>query len=190
MSAVLRQSADDTVPNGPEGAPEPVDLRGALPELGEILGRDVLRSLEASVQSTLENGLAAGALTVQLPVMAEVASAADWTNTLSLVERAAATIRSYEKRYLHLERQSRLIADRAAEDHHRMMVQIQSLEDRLKRAEARATAAETAARDAEYEEWEAEARAKRLEQRATEAEARATQAEAYLRRVHDLLSAV
>lgn len=190
MSAVLQTRNHEAAGDGSEGAPDAVELRGASPVEGEVLGRDVLRSLEASVQSTLETELASGALTVQLTKAADVAAASDWNNTLSLVERAAATIRAYEKRYLHLERQSRAIADRAAEDHHRMAVQIQTLEERLKKAEQRAAQAEGAARDAEYEEWEAEARAKRFEQRASEAEARATQAEAYLRRVHELLSGV
>jgi chromosome segregation ATPase len=187
MSAVLQHSAD-VLPIDPEGAP---DRSGAQPKTSEmdgIIGSEMMRSLEDSVKSMVEKEVAGSALALSLPHIATNAS--DWNTTLSMVERAAATIRTYEKRYVQLEKQSRSLADRAAEDHHRMQTHLRSLEERLKQAEARAIKAETAARDAEYEEWEAETRAKKAEQRAAEAEARATQAEAYLRRVHELLSGV
>ncbi len=118
------------------------------------------------------------------------AVAGDWTKTLTLVERAAATIRAYEKRFTQLEKQTKGLADRAVEDQRRLQLHIRSLEERLKQAEERTATAETAARDAEYHEWEAETRAKRAEQQAEEAEERTRQAETYLRRVHELLSNV
>jgi len=114
----------------------------------------------------------------------------DWTQTLTMVEQAAVTIRSYEKRFVQLEKQNRALADRAADEHQRAQVQIQSLEERLKQADEKIAGAEVALRNAEYNEWETNVRAKRAEQRAEEAEARARQAEAYLRRVHELLAGV
>lgn len=141
-------------------------------------------------------GLAGVALAVQAasqPRAVEVhptAAAADWTKTLTLVERASATIRAYEKRFAQLEKQAKGLADRSVEDQRRLQLHIRSLEERLKQAEERTAASETAARDAEYHEWEAETRAKRAEQRAEEAEERTRQAETYLRRVHELLSGV
>ena len=117
-------------------------------------------------------------------------SPTDWTRTLTLVERTAATIRAYEKRFVQLEKQSKALADRAAEDQHRLQTHIQSLEERLRHSEERVVAAETSLRDAEYHEWEADMRAKRAEQRALEAESKCRQTEAYMRRVHELLSGV
>lgn len=187
MSAVRQEAVGDASGSLPEAqpqeqtAPSPVD---------GIMRGDMLRSLENSVRSMVEKEMAGSALALSLPEIAGQSLPSDWNSTLSLVERAAATIRTYEKRYVQLEKQSRSLADRAAEDHHKLQTQVQALEARLIQAEARASAAETAARDAEYEEWEAETRAKKAEQRASDAEARATQAEAYLRRVHELLSGV
>ncbi|WP_062011093.1 hypothetical protein [Aureimonas sp. AU4] len=189
MSAVL-QHATDVMPNDPEGAPGLIGPQATTSGMDGIIGREMLRSLEDSVKSMVEAEVAGSALALSLPQAAPAGAASDWNSTLSMVERAAATIRSYEKRYVQLEKQSRSLADRAAEDHHRLQTHLRSLEERLAHAEARAVKAETAARDAEYEEWEAETRAKKAEQRAAEAEARAVQAEAYLRRVHELLSAV
>jgi len=114
----------------------------------------------------------------------------DWTQTLSMVEQAAGTIRSYEKRFAQLEKQNRALADRAAEEHQRAQAQIQTLEERLKAADEKLAGAEVALRNSEYNEWETSVRAKRAEQRAEEAEARARQAEAYLRRVHELMAGV
>ncbi|KTQ96843.1 hypothetical protein NS226_06975 [Aureimonas ureilytica] len=114
----------------------------------------------------------------------------DWTQTLSMVEQAAGTIRSYEKRFAQLEKQNRALADRAAEEHQRAQAQIQVLEERLKAADEKLAGAEVALRNSEYNEWETSVRAKRAEQRAEEAEARARQAEAYLRRVHELMAGV
>ncbi|WP_182085233.1 hypothetical protein [Aureimonas sp. ME7] len=156
-------------------------------EDGEAVGPGSDKSVSSrtgeAVPAQLAIALAVGQLTID-------AGPADWTKTLTLVERAAATIRAYEKRFLQLEKQSKALADRAAEDQHRLHNHIQAMEERLKQTEERVIAAEAATRDAEYHEWEADMRVKRAEQRAVEAEAKAQQTEAYLRRVHELLSGV
>ncbi|WP_061931085.1 hypothetical protein [Aureimonas sp. AU22] len=132
----------------------------------------------------------AGAIALAVGHLTIEPSPTDWTRTLTLVERTAATIRAYEKRFVQLEKQSKALADRAAEDQHRLQTHIQALEERLRQSEERVVTAETTLRDAEYHEWEADMRAKRAEQRALEAEAKCRQTEAYLRRVHELLSGV
>ena len=129
-------------------------------------------------------------LTLATLPLASMEAGGDWAGTLTLVERAAATIRAYEKRFVQMEKQSRSLADRAMEDHQRLQAHINALEVRLKQAEERVVSTEAALRDAEYSEWETDMRAKRAEQRAEEAENRSRQAEAYLRRVHELLSGV
>ncbi|WP_279479323.1 hypothetical protein [Aureimonas sp. SK2] len=148
----------------------------------------------ASPRATLDmpppEAPSAGAIALAVGHLTIEPSPTDWTRTLTLVERTAATIRAYEKRFVQLEKQSKALADRAAEDHHRLQTHIQSLEERLRQSEEKVVAAEAALRDAEYHEWEADMRAKRAEQRAVEAETKCRQTEAYLRRVHELLSGV
>ncbi|RIX97586.1 hypothetical protein D3218_18620 [Aureimonas flava] len=155
----------------------------SAPETGEAEPiRSELAPAEPAVPAKAI-ALAVGQLTIE-------PSPTDWTRTLTLVERTAATIRAYEKRFVQLDKQSKALADRAAEDQHRLQTHIHSLEERLRQAEERVIAAETALRDAEYHEWEADMRSKRAEQRAGEAEAKCRQTEAYLRRVHELLAGV
>ncbi|WP_416357855.1 hypothetical protein ACLNGM_07825 [Aureimonas phyllosphaerae] len=149
----------------------------AVPEAAEV------ETMPAGAAPASAVALAVGHLTIE-------PSPTDWTRTLTLVERTAATIRAYEKRFVQLEKQSKALADRSAEDQHRLQTHIQSLEERLRQSEERVVTAETALRDAEYHEWEADMRAKRAEQRALEAEAKCRQTEAYLRRVHELLAGV
>jgi len=162
---------------------------GAVTDLGEMFrGSETLSNLRGVSQ---EDGTRSGrSVTLSQVSLPADLGGGDWTKTLTMVERAAATIKAYEKRFLQLEKQSKALADRAAEDQHRLQAHIQSLEDRLKLAEDRVTHSEAATRDAEYHEWEANMREKRMEQRATEAEAKAHQLEAYLRRVHELLAVV
>lgn len=182
MSAV-RQDLDhldyETVATEEMVADERAELRGSFVELAPVE--------DAAVR---EEPMPARRELQTLTLHPIEATGGDWAQTLTMVERAAATIRAYEKRFLQLEKQGRALADRAAEDHHRLQSQLRVLEDRAKLAEERAAAAETTLRDAEYAEWEAEMRAKRAEERAHEAEARALQAETYLRRVHELLANV
>lgn len=173
-------------------AQRPLLFEGSLAELGEMFrGGDSLTSMRSVHKDAeideLENRPVALSPMPGLP--AETGSA-DWTKTLTMVERAAATIKAYEKRFLQLEKQTRALADRAAEDQQRLRAHVQSLEDRLKQSEERITTAESSMRDAEYHEWEANMREKRAEQRAVEAETKGRQLEAYLRRVHELLSTV
>jgi len=190
MSALRddRDRHDDRPGNGLR----PSVFEGSVADLGDMFrgGESLsnLRSLDEREQGG-EGSAGRSVALSQVSMPAELGGG-DWTKTLTMVERAAATIRAYEKRFLQLEKQSKALADRAAEDQHRLQAHIQSLEDRLKLAEDRVTHSEAATRDAEYHEWEANMREKRMEQRATEAEAKAHQLEAYLRRVHELLAVV
>ncbi len=194
MSAIRTEVSDDLDmdPGQPDRPSALFDM--AAEELGSLFrGAEPLPLREGDIPPPANEGHAVSLApstdliepSANLPLDAP---GGDWTQTLTMVEQAAGTIRSYEKRFVQLEKQNRALADRAAEEHQRAQAQILQLEERLKLADEKIAGAEVALRNAEYNEWETTVRAKRAEQRAEEAETRARQAEAYLRRVHELLA--
>ncbi|WP_019996408.1 hypothetical protein [Aureimonas ureilytica] len=194
MSAIRTEVSDDLDldPGQPDRPSALFDM--AAEELGSLFrGGEPLPLREGDIPPPANEGsgvvpVAPSTELVQPAKLPLDAPGGDWTQTLTMVEQAAGTIRSYEKRFVQLEKQNRALADRAAEEHQRAQSQILMLEERLKQADEKIAGAEVALRNAEYNEWETNVRAKRAEQRAEEAEARAQQAEAYLRRVHELLA--
>lgn len=113
---------------------------------------------------------------------------ADWSATIGLVERAAATIKAYERRFVQLDVHTRALIERAGEEQARLQAEITSLEQRLHEAEERAARAESATRDEAFYRWEAERRLREVESRLSEAEDQSRQSEDYLRRVHSVLA--
>jgi len=196
MSAIRTEAADEPEQDAAQPDSPSALFDMAAEELGSLFrGGEALPLREGDIPPPANEAsavvVAPGRELVEAPANLPLdAPGGDWTQTLSMVEQAAGTIRSYEKRFTQLEKQNRALADRAADEHQRAQAQIHLLEERLKQADEKIAGAEVALRNAEYNEWETNVRAKRAEQRAEEAEARARQAEAYLRRVHELLAGV
>ena len=117
-----------------------------------------------------------------------LAPAADWGATVDLVERAAATIKAYERRFLQLDIHTRALIQRSSEEQARLQEEILSLEAKLRETEERLAAVESVARDEAFYRWEADRRCREAETRAAEAADFSRQSEDYLRRVHSVLA--
>lgn len=120
--------------------------------------------------------------------MSPVPPMADWSATIGLVERAAATIKAYERRFVQLDIHTRALIDRAGEEQARLQAEIVALEQKLHDSEERAMRAEGAMRDEAFYRWEAERRLREAEARISEAEDHSRQSDDYLRRVHSVLA--
>jgi len=104
MSALRddRDRHDDRPGNGLR----PSVFEGSVADLGDMFrgGESLsnLRSLDEREQGG-EGSVGRSVALSQVSMPAELGGG-DWTKTLTMVERAAATIRAYEKRFLQLEK--------------------------------------------------------------------------------------
>ncbi|RZI59406.1 MAG: hypothetical protein EOP94_02790 [Zymomonas sp.] len=114
----------------------------------------------------------------------------NWPSAMKLVERAAATIKDYERKFKDVEADTRAFMQRVEEEQARLHAYIASLEANVAELETRAQETDAALHDVKIEAWETKLKLRSTETRLAEAEAETQRANGYALRVGELLGEI
>ena len=111
----------------------------------------------------------------------------DWTVAVQLVERAAARIRSYERKFKAIEVDARAFIGRVDAEQKRLNDHIAMLEAELKQAADRALETESELKALKLETWEAKLARRSTEKKLSDAETEIRTSQKYLGQIEDIL---
>lgn len=114
----------------------------------------------------------------------------DWPQAIFLVERAATTIKEYERKFAEIERDARSFMRRVDEEHAALNMEIEELRNALFNAEVRSVKAQESFEAAKIANWEDKIARRKLETKLDEAEKELRRSASYIKRVEELLGGI